>query len=83
MVSSSGMYAAYPDKIIVAAETAFVAAIAFLVTHGTYAQATGSQISPNVFCRAIAAAWKLDAAVPPIISTIPAAAIAEPEPFSA
>ena len=83
MVSSSGMTLSKPASAMLAQATALKPHMMFLPRQGTSTRfATGSQARPVMFWRAIEAASRHWATVPPSMSATPAAAMPEPAPHS-
>ena len=66
MTSSGGIRLSMSARAISAAAIAFIAPAAFRLTHGTSTSpATGSQVSPSIFLRAMAQACAPSSGDPP------------------
>ena len=84
MTSSAGIALLIPAIAICALTAALTAPAEFRLIHGTSTRPqTGSQVSPNIFLRANAAAFAIHSASPPCRYASPPAAIALAEPISA
>ena len=84
MTSSQGIWFTSPDRAISAQTSALEAPITLRLTQGTSTSpATGSHTRPRMLDSAMAQAWAICTAVPPMRWVMAAAAMPEAEPTSA